>query len=188
GIQIAGIANKAKKVKGFQLAGIVNIADSSDYPIGLLNLIKNGEKNLSLAIDEDSYLSLQFRSGGRVLYSVLSIGAVLGNDGPAKYAFEAGLGAVLLNKSKFALRTEITTRNHLTDKFKSLDNHQSSFRVIPAYKLTDALSIFVAPSFNYAERDEDAVSGGGTQWKAWGRDRTRNTFYGGGIAGVMLKL
>ena len=188
GIQIAGIANRAKKVKGFQLAGIVNIADSSDYPIGLLNLIKNGEKSLSLAIDEDNYLSLQFRSGGRVLYSILSVGAALGNDGPAKYAFEAGLGAVLLNKSRFALCTEITTRNHLTDKFKSLDNHQSSFRVIPAFKLTDVLSVFVAPSFNYAERDEDAVSGGGTRWKAWGRDRTRSTFYGGGTAGLMLKL
>jgi vacuolar-type H+-ATPase subunit F/Vma7 len=188
GIQIAGIANKAKKVKGFQLAGIVNIADSSDYPIGLLNLIKNGEKSLALAIDEDSYLALQFRSGGRVLYSVLSVGAALTNDGPSKYVFEAGLGAVLLNRSRFALRTEISSRNHLTDNFKLLDNHQSSFRVIPSYKLTDALSIFVAPSFNYAERDKDAVSGTDTRWKAWGRDRTRNTFYGGGTAGLMLKL
>jgi len=188
GIQIAGIANRAKKVKGFQLAGIVNIADSSDYPVGLLNFIKNGEKSLSLSIDDEHYLGLQFRSGGRVLYSILGAGVVLVDDGPSKYAFEAGLGALLLNRSKFALRAEITTRNHLTDKFKLLDNHQSSLRIIPAYKLTDALSIFVAPSFNYAERDENTVPIGGTRWKAWGRDHTRNTFYGGGIAGLMLKL
>ncbi len=188
GNQIAGLANKAKKVKGIQLAGIVNIADSSDYPIGLLNFIKNGEKSLSIAINEDSYLGLQFRSGGRVLYSLLSINVALEGNRPDKYAFEAGLGAVVLNGSKFSLRTEITARNLLTEKFKMLDNHQSSLRIIPAFKLSDRISIFVAPSLNYAERDENTISGGSTVWKAWRRDRTRNTFYGGGMAGLMLKL
>jgi len=188
GNQIAGLANKAKKVKGIQLAGIVNIADSSDYPIGLLNFIKNGEKSLSVAINEDSYLGLQFRSGGRVLYSLLSINVALEGNRPDKYAFEAGLGAVVLNGSKFSLRTEITARNLLTEKFKMLDNHQSSLRVIPAFKLSERMSIFVAPSLNYAERDENSIYGGSTVWKAWRRDRTRNTFYGGGMAGLMLKL
>src|SRR5690606_33848660 len=129
GIQVAGIMNKAKRVKGVQLGGIINIADSSDYPIGLLNLIKNGERNLSLAIDEESYLGLQFRSGGRVLYSILSVQAALADDGQSKYAFEAGLGAVLLRRKKFSVRGEIVSRNHLTDKFKMLDNHRSSFRI-----------------------------------------------------------
>lgn len=50
------------------------------------------------------------------------------------------------------------------------------------------MSIFVAPSLNYAERDENSIYGGSTVWKAWRRDRTRNTFYGGGMAGLMLKL
>ncbi|QRY57005.1 peptidase associated/transthyretin-like domain-containing protein [Sphingobacterium siyangense] len=188
GNQVAGIANKAKKVSGVQVAGIVNIADSSDYPIGLLNFIKNGEKSLSVAVNEDSYLGLQFRSGGRVLYSVLSINRALDGNRPDKYAFEAGLGAVLINRTKFSLRTEIATRNYLTEKFKSLDNHQSSLRVIPAFKLSERMSIFVAPSLNYAERDENSIYGGSTLWKAWRRDRTRNTFYGGGMAGLMLKL
>ncbi len=188
GSQIAGIANKAKKVKGLQLAGIINIADSSDYPIGLLNLIKNGEKSLALAINEESYLGLQFRSGGRILYSILSINVALEGNRPDRYAFEVGLGAVLLNRSKFSLRTEIATRNLLTEKFKMLDNHQSSLRVIPGFKLSDRISIFAAPSLNYAERDENTISGGSTVWKVWRRDRTRNTFYGGGMAGLLLKL
>jgi hypothetical protein len=188
GSQIAGIANKAKKVKGLQLAGIINIADSSDYPIALLNFIKNGEKSLALAINEESYLGLQFRSGGRVLYSILSINVALEGNRPEKYAFEAGLGAVLLDRSKFSLRTEVATRNLLTEKFKTLDNHQSSLRVIPAFKLSDRISLFAAPSLNYAERDENTISGGRTVWKAWRRDRSRNTFYGGGMAGIMIKL
>jgi len=188
GSQIAGIANKAKKVKGIQLAGIVNIADSSDYPIGLLNFIKNGEKNFSLAVNEDNYLGLQFRSGGRVLYSILSINGALDGNRSDKYAFEAGLGAVLLNRPKFSLRTEIVTRNLLTEKFKSLDNHQYSLRIIPAFKLGPSIAVFVAPSFSYAEKDENTISGGGVVWRAWRRDRTRNTLYGGGMAGLMLKL
>ncbi len=39
GTQIAGLVNRAKTVRGIQLSGILNIADSSDYPIGINNLI-----------------------------------------------------------------------------------------------------------------------------------------------------
>lgn len=188
GTQMAGIANKAKRVKGLQVAGIINIADSSDYPIGLLNLIKNGKKSLSLAINEERYLGLQFRSGGRVLYSILSFNIAVDNDKSAKYAFEAGLGAMLVRRSKFALQAEIATRNHLTDRFKLLDNYQSTFRIIPTYTLTPVLSLFAAPSINFAEKDTHMSSGGRTQWKVWGRDRSRNTFYGGAMVGLMLTL
>lgn len=39
--QVAGLVNIAESVKGVQIAGLVNIADHSDYPIGLINIIKN---------------------------------------------------------------------------------------------------------------------------------------------------
>lgn len=187
--QVAGIANIGNKVKGIQLAGLVNIADSSDYPIGLLNLIKNGEKSISIAIDQDAYLGVQFRSGGRVLYSILGAHASLKDDNTARYAFEAGLGAVFLHGNRFMLRAEISSRNQFTDKFKLLSNNHSSFRLIPELRLNKKLSVFVAPSFNYVSKEDDAVTQAGkTLWKVWGRDKNRNSLFGGGAVGLMLKL
>ncbi len=46
GLQVAGLVNIAKEVNGVQFAGLVNIADKSDCPIGLINIIKNGEMGL----------------------------------------------------------------------------------------------------------------------------------------------
>jgi hypothetical protein len=187
--QIAGVANSAKKVKGIQLAALVNIADSSDYPIGLLNLIKNGEKSLSISIDQDEYFALQFRSGGRVLYSVLGANVTLADDQIAKYAFEAGIGAVLLHGNKFMLRAEISNRNQFTNNFKLLSNNHSSIRLIPELRLSKHLSLFVAPSFNYVSKEDNPVTQAGKSlWRVWGRDKNRNTLFGGGAAGVMLKL
>ena len=76
GMQIAGIFNKAKKVKGVQL-GVVNIAESSDYPIGVVNLIKDGEKGIVLTFDELQNLTATFRSGGRILYGIVGLAIIL---------------------------------------------------------------------------------------------------------------
>lgn len=187
--QVAGIANRAKKVKGIQLAAVVNMADSSDYPIGLLNFIKNGEKSLSLSIDQDEYLAVQFRSGGRIVYSVLVVNVALADDHIAKYGFEAGIGAVLLHGNKFMLRAEISNRNQLTHNFKLLSNSHSSFRMIPELRLSKNLSLFVAPSFNYVSKEDSPVmQAGKSLWKIWGGDKNNSKLFGGGAAGIMLKL
>jgi len=187
--QVAGIANRAKKVKGIQLAAVVNMADSSDYPIGLLNFIKNGEKSLSLSIDQDEYLAVQFRSGGRIVYSVLGVNVALADDHIAKYGFEAGIGAVLLHGNKFMLRAEISNRNQLTHNFKLLSNSHSSFRMIPELRLSKNLSLFVAPSFNYVSKEDSPVTQAGKSlWKIWSGDKNNSKLFGGGAAGIMLKL
>src|ERR1700754_1102365 len=49
--QVAGFINIAKKVKGVQVAGFINVADSSEYPIGLVNIIRNGERSFSVSTD-----------------------------------------------------------------------------------------------------------------------------------------
>src|SRR3546814_17573647 len=74
GSQFAGVVNIAKKVKGLQFAGILNIADSSDYPVAILNFIKNGEKYIGISPDETMHMLASFRSVGRVLYGIMEIG------------------------------------------------------------------------------------------------------------------
>lgn len=145
--QIAGFMNIAKNVKGIQLAGLINVADSSDYPIGLLNFIKNGEKSISLTIDETSTLLASFRSGGRVLYGILGIGYNLKSDNKSLYGLEAGLGAHIPVSGKFRINTEIA--NLTLSDFKRGDYFKNSLRIQPAFKLTPKLEIFAGPSLNY---------------------------------------
>jgi hydrogenase/urease accessory protein HupE len=145
--QISGFMNIAKNVKGVQLAGLINVADSSDYPIGLLNFVKNGEKSIALTMDETSTLLASFRSGGRVLYGILGIGYNLKSDNKSLYGLEAGLGAHIAVSRKFRINAEIA--NLTLSDFKRGDYFKNSLRILPAFKITPKLELFGGPSLNY---------------------------------------
>jgi len=147
--QVSGFMNIAKNVKGIQLAGLINIADSSDYPIALLNFVKNGEKSISLTIDETATIMASFRSGGRVLYGILGLGYNLKSDNHALYGVEAGLGAHIPVSNKLRINTEIVSQT-LSD-FKTGDYFKSALRILLAFKLTPQLEIFGGPSLNYTD-------------------------------------
>ena len=74
GLQVAGLVNIAKEVNGVQFAGLVNIADKSDCPIGLINIIKNGEMGVAVTYDALGSTVATFRSGGRYTYGIIGVG------------------------------------------------------------------------------------------------------------------
>ena len=149
GSQFASVFNVAKKVKGFQFA-LVNIADSSDYTIGLINFIKNGEKSLALSTDETLFTHLDFRSGGRVLYGLIGAGYKFGND-EVKYALDIGFGAHIVNKGKFSLNGEYATQL-ITDTEKKF-YETDTFKILSGYKLNNHLRLFAGPSLNIISAD-----------------------------------
>jgi hypothetical protein len=146
GAQIAGFINIAKKVKGVQFAGFMNVADSSDYPIGIINLVKHGEKSISLTTDETLTTLLSFRSGGKVLYGIIGIGYNFKNSEEV-YAFEAGLGAHLFQSNTFRLNAEVSGVG--LESFKAGEYMKTSLRLLPAIKISKNLELFGGPSFNY---------------------------------------
>lgn len=146
GSQFAGFINIAKKVKGIQGAGFINIADSSDYPIGIINLIKKGEKAISITTDETSSTMLSFRSGGKVLYGIIGIGYNFKNKDEV-YAMEIGFGAHWFQSSSFRLNTELTGMS--VESFKRGEYFKSSFKVLPALRIGKHMELFGGPSFNF---------------------------------------
>lgn len=182
GSQLAGGVNIAKKVHGVQLA-VINIADSSDYPIGVLNWVKNGSRQLSMGIDESRFIALNFKSGGRVMYSILGLGTYL-NNGNFKYGVEAGIGAHLLQKERFTLSTELIHRTHFDKDFKYHETNRSSLRVVPAINFGRHFQIYAAPSLIYTEAIHSEPEATRVLWKFWGADEARNTFHGGGTVGL----
>ncbi len=179
--QIAGGINIADKVRGIQLSALLNIADSSDYPIAVLNLIKKGRKQLSFQVDDSRLLSLQFRSGGRVLYSLIGMGTYV-NQSDMQYATEFGLGAQLSDKRKFGLAIELVQRMNFDNQMHIQDAQRFSLHVIPSWRLTEHWHIYAAPSFVYSEPTASNTIQG-IHWKAWGSDRFQSTFHAGGAVG-----
>nr|MBI1229259.1 hypothetical protein [Cytophagales bacterium] len=152
--QVGGLVNRATYVRAFQL-GFINVADSSNYPIGLLNFIANGKKSLSAAMDESGALQLSFRSGGRKLYGVLGLGYFPTNS-QTPAAYDVGVGVYLIEKRTFSLDTEWVNRV-LTD-FRSRSDFVASFRLLPAYKMSPKTKVFLGPTLNFAVLDQSPDS------------------------------
>ncbi|WP_236976012.1 carboxypeptidase-like regulatory domain-containing protein [Membranihabitans maritimus] len=147
GAQIAGCMNIAKKVQGIQIAPLINIADSSDYPIAFLNFIKNGQKSISLAINESGIPGAAFRSGGKVLYGFIGVSYHSSPQNNPLYSPEGGIGARLYRSLIFNLDVEITNRTN-TD-FKSQSYSQVSFRILPGINIGNHLRFTIGPSVNF---------------------------------------
>lgn len=182
--QIAGFMNIAKKVKGVQIAAFMNIADSSDYPIGFINLIKNGEKSLAITVDDNLTTLLSFRSGGRILYGILGIGYNLKNKKEI-YAAEAGLGAHVYTSQSFRLNLELAGLT--LQNFKTGEYFKSSIRILPAFKINPHLEIFGGPAFNYVntntEEGRNLTEKFISKWESKNGNRLQG-IYAGYTAGV----
>lgn len=187
GNQIAGFINIAKKVKGVQLAGFINIADSSDYPIGIINLVKSGEQSIGLSTDDNLTTLLSFRSGGSKLYGIIGLGSNLKNSKDI-YSVQFGLGAHLITANSFRLNTELTTI--MLQNFKRGEFTKYSLSVMPAVKFSRRLELFAGPSINYINTNttEGKELIDRFVWSNTNRNNHLNGLYIGYAAGIHLML
>ena len=151
GFQFGGLFNKAKKVSGVQFAGLFNIAESSDYPIALLNIIKEGEYALGVTYNDLGSTMLTLRSGGRVTYGILGIGYnhKTNDDG---ISIEGGFG-VHLNITKW-LRINNEIKGGSTNSFSSESTFYTNYALMPAFRINPHFEIFGGPSLNYLNSDD----------------------------------
>ena len=180
-LQFTSFMNIAKKVKGTQL-GFINVADSSDCPVGLINFIKNGEKSIGLSTDESFFTHADFRSGGRILYGVIGAGYEPGDE-KIQYALDLGLGAHIVNHKKFFLNVEYAAS--LFTDFNNKNYETSSIRIFPGYKLNKHWGLFAGPDINLASAD----TGDDTKINGWILNRSVtnnhiNTTYAGITGGI----
>lgn len=156
GVQLAGIINVAGKVDGVQITSFINVADSSDYPIGLINLVKQGRKSLAVGMEEAGFANLAFRSGGRVLYGLLGIGRYV-NTHPLPYGFEGGLGVRLLQHNAFALDAELLSR--VSIDFRGNMGKRHMFRLLPSFLLSRHFALMAGPTAGYEKKWQIGIYG-----------------------------
>ncbi|MCD7900429.1 MAG: hypothetical protein LUH22_11315 [Bacteroides sp.] len=178
GFQFGGIFNVARNVTGFQLGSILNIAENSDYPIGLVNIIKNGEKSIGFTYDDTGSILTSFRSGGRVLYGILGIGYNHKAE-DEHYVVEGGFGAHIPIVERFRINVEL--KSQYMTSFSNSDVTKSGLSILPAYKLTSNLELFAGPSLNYMESDNiknGDLFPGHNLWKKYSDTKLKQLFFG----------
>lgn len=149
GMQFAGFINKAKKVKGVQFAALINIAEESNFPIGLINIIKNGEKGIALTYDLLGNTVISFRSGGKYTYGILGIGYNPKIKDGDKMVAEAGYGINVPINRWLQINNEIkvTSIGCMADNTSSTNN--IGYLLAPSFKLWKHYNFFGGASINY---------------------------------------
>jgi hypothetical protein len=146
GLQLTPFLNLAKTVKGVQVSVFLNVADTSDYPIGLINIIRSGERALGFSADEFGSTMLAFRSGGRVLYGILGAGVNYNQETKLK-GLEAGLGAHIPIVRHFRVNMELSALSLSDYEYKIYINN--SLNVLPELKI-GRLGLFAGIGYSAA--------------------------------------
>lgn len=184
--QVAGLINIAKRVKGIQVAGLINIAEQSDYPVGLLNIIENGELLLGLTVDEAGGSMLVLRSGGNVLYGILGLGYHIRHQ-EARYQLEGGIGAHLIAAQRFRVSAELA--GAAMTNFEDGVYGKQSLRVLGGWHVTPYVELFAGPTLNHLlfDADQTDIRNDRYLWRSKGEDLF-NGIYLGGIIGLQFSL
>jgi hypothetical protein len=176
GVQLAGLVNRAKKVKGVQFAGLLNVADSSDYPVAIVNIIKSGERSIALSYNETGSIIASFRSGGRVTYGIIGLG-YNHNAGKQSWLTEGGLGAHINCSPRFRINSELTIENFIRKK----PTFKAGYRLHAAYRFLPNLEIFAGPGISYMQTNDAGYTDIFPRHSLWKRhkgDNLRQVFIG----------
>ena len=140
------VANIAKKVKGVQFASILNVADESNFPIGLINIIKNGKMGVAITYDILGNTNMTFRSGGKYSYGVIGVGYNHRLEDSNKIVAEAGYGIHIPICQWLELNNELKVISSSSSK---TDFVNFSYLLAPSFTLFEHLNLFGGPSIKY---------------------------------------
>ena len=145
GSQLAGLVNISKNVSGVQIAGLINIANNSDTPIGILNLIRNGEYGVAINHNEIGSTLLTFRSGGKNTYGILGLG--YNHKTSNSFVNVFGFGQRINCMSWLKINNELVSES--IGIFSKESTFKTSYIVSPALRIGRHIEIFGGVSLNY---------------------------------------
>ena len=152
GAQISGAVNVASgKVHGLQL-GVINIADESDAPIGVVNIIKRGRHHVDVWGSESGLFMAGGQLGGKYTHAILAVGVRPGPDG-ARFAFGGGIGFHADASERLGIDVDFI--HHDLSAFQSSRSVQmSQVRVLFDLELVSRVRLFAGPTFNVLESND----------------------------------
>ena len=154
GLQFAGLVNVAKRAQGVQFATILNVAEESDFPIGLINIIKKGDKGVALTYDMLGNAVMSFRSGGKYTYGILGVG------------YNAQIEERLVVEAGYGLQIPICRWLDVNNEFKATTmgynsgytRSNFSYLLAPSLTLWHHCNLFAGASINYFMSDRTSAA------------------------------
>jgi hypothetical protein len=161
GVQVGTTNVATGEVRGTQV-GIVNYADVSDYPVGVVSVVRHGRTSADGWVTESGFALAGVRHGGRVIHNVYGVG-VHGTT-PTVWSFALGIG----------VRAELATKLHVD--FETIaywmqrgqpfsqDAQVASVGASFGYALSPVFGVFAAPTFNVLVTPDKELADVGPPW------------------------
>jgi hypothetical protein len=180
GLQFTGLVNVAKNVSGVQFAAFINIAENSDYPIGVINLIKNGEKSISVTYNEVGSTVATFRSGGKYTYGLVGLGYNFSAKGKALVS-TGGLGAHINCTPWLRINNELSCETVGSFSNSKETTFRVGYALMPAFKTGKHIEFFGGPTLNYLQTDDlnnANMFPANSLWKNWSASKLQQLYIG----------
>ncbi len=153
GAQIAGVINVASgRVHGLQL-GVVNIADESDAPIGVVNVIKRGRHHVDVWGSESGLFMAGGQLGGKYTHAILAVGVRPGPDG-ARFAVGGGIGFHIDASERLGIDVDFLHYDLSALQPTTHSVQMSQARVLFDFEIFSRMRVFAGPTFNVLESSD----------------------------------
>ena len=161
GVQIGTTNIASGEVRGTQV-GVVNYADVSDYPVGVVSIVRHGRTSADGWVTESGFAMAGVRHGGRVIHNVY--GAGYHGFGTAAWSFALGLGVRAELAPKLHVDFETIAYWLQRDVPFSQDAQVASIGASFGYAITPVFGVFAAPTFNVLVSPDKELSDVGPPW------------------------
>ena len=161
GVQVGATNVATGRVHGTQV-GVVNYADVSDYPVGVVSVVRHGRTSVDGWATEAGIGMVGARHGGRVIHNVYGVGYRVGET--AAWSFALGLGGRAELAPKLHLDIEAMAywiqRGQPFDQDAQIGSLGASF----GYALTPVFGLFAAPTLNVLVTNDKDLAGIAPGW------------------------
>jgi hypothetical protein len=140
-----GALNIAREASGVQIAAL-NIAEHSDYPIGVLNLVRDGYHAVGLWVNELGAPNFGLKLGGTYLYTFLAA-SIQPKSSPRWWTGGGGIGGHV-PLGKFFVDIEAASSSVFEGHWKNPQSILCSARANLGWQILPSLAIVGGPSFN----------------------------------------
>jgi len=161
GVQIGTTNVATGEVRGTQV-GVVNYADVSDYPVGVVSVVRHGRTSVDGWATESGIAMAGVRHGGRVIHNVYGVG--FRGTAPSGWSFALGLGARLPLLPK--LHVDFETIAYWVQRREPFvqDAQVASVGASFGYALTPVFGLFAAPTYNVLITPDKELAEVGPPW------------------------
>ncbi|MEL6346529.1 MAG: hypothetical protein AAFV53_25685 [Myxococcota bacterium] len=149
GVQLAPVNVAAGHVDGIQV-GLVNVARSSDFSLGLVNIIWEGRTHVDVWATEDGFGNVALKHGGETFHYLYGVGY---RSGPEEDQFAwspiIGAGGHFTLAERLYLDADLYARHvNESEGWTNSLNTQTTGRLVAGLSLGHRLAIFAGPSYN----------------------------------------